>query len=359
VAEAQLVEIARVLARDAPVIIFDEPTASLTDVEIDRVESVVRALASSGKSIIYVTHRLAEVMRFCDSATILRNGRAVARVSTGSSSLTEIVNHILGRPLESLFPTAVGEPGSVILEARQLQGSGLVQPINLQLRAGEITGLAGQVGGGTTSVLRLLGGFEKVAGGVLLLDGQAMRFRSPGRAVRAGVLHCSDDRKHDGLFPTRSVMENLTSLSLPAVSRGAWLVRRREQAFARQAATFLDVDSARMRAPTTALSGGNQQKVALGKLACREPTPRVLLMNEPTRGVDIGARAEIYRLIRRLADGGMAVAFASSDTSEVVGLSDKVVTFFRGRQVRTLEKESLDERQVTLDVTHPSASSDE
>ena len=260
---------------------------------------------------------------------------------------------MLGRPLESLFPTAEGEAGPVILEARQLEGFGLVEPVDLQLKAGEITGLAGQVGAGTTSVLRLLGGFEKALGGALLLDGRPMRFRSPGSAVHVGVLHCSDDRKHDGLFPTRSVMENLTSLSLPAVSRGPWLVRNREHAFARQAAAFLDVDISRMRNPAIALSGGNQQKVALGKLACRHPIPRVLLMNEPTRGVDIGARAEIYRLIRRLADGGMAVAFASSDTSEIVGLSDKVVTFFRGRQVRTLGKHSFDERDVVLDVTHP------
>jgi ABC-type sugar transport system ATPase subunit len=353
VAEAQLVEIARVLARDTRIIIFDEPTASLSDAEIARVESVVRTLVDSGKSVIYVTHRLAEVMRFCDAALILRNGSAVARVEIASTSLDEIVNQMLGRSMESLFPDAETDAGQVILEARDLSGRGLLDSVNLELRAGEITGLAGQLGAGTASVLRLLAGFGDLRGATVLLEGRPIRLGSPARAVGAGILYCSDDRKRDGLFAARSVMENLTSLSLPAISRGPWLVKGRERAFAAQAAAFLDVDPSRVRDPVNALSGGNQQKVALGKLACRQPSPRVLLMNEPTRGVDIGARAEIYRLIRRLAEEGMSVAFASSDVSEVLGLSDKVITFFRGRQVRTVKKADLNERQVVLDITHP------
>jgi ABC-type sugar transport system ATPase subunit len=281
VAEAQLVEIARVLARDARIVIFDEPTASLSDTEIARVEAVVRDLAAEGRAIIYVTHRLAEVMQFCDAALVLRDGREVARLATATTPLSEIVTHMLGRPLESLFPESGAVAGAVVFEARQLSGRGLMTPLNIELREGEITGLAGQLGSGASAALRLLGGFDKATGGAVLLNGAQLRLGSPNAAVRSGILYCTDDRKRDGFFPARSVTENLSALSLPALSRGTWIMRGRERAFAAEAADFLGIDRRRMRASVSALSGGNQQKVVLGKLACRQPPPKVLLMLAP------------------------------------------------------------------------------
>lgn len=355
VAEQQLVEIARILARDSRVIVFDEPTASLSDYEITRVEAVVRDLAAEGRGVIYVTHRLAEVMRFCHRALVLRDGRAVARVSTDSTPLSQIVSHMLGRPLGALYPSRAAGVGQTVLEARDALAEGMSGALNVELHAGEITGLASQLGGGASNALRILAGYDRLTSGSLRLQGRPVRLRSPGQSVRAGILRCSDDRKRDGLYLSRSVTENLTALSLRKISRGPWLVKRLERRMATAAAEYLGVDRSRLKAPASALSGGNQQKVALGKLACRRPEPKVLLLDEPTRGVDMGARVEIYRLIRRLADSGMAVAFASSDVSEIIGLADRVVTFYRGRQVRSVSTADVDERDVLLDVMHPAA----
>jgi ABC-type sugar transport system ATPase subunit len=353
VAEQQLVEIARILARDSRVIVFDEPTASLSDYEIARVETVVRDLAADGRGVIYVTHRLAEVMRFCHQALVLRDGKAVARVSTESTPLAQIVGHMLGRPLGALYPPRASGVGQTVLEARDASAEGISGALNVELHAGEITGLASQLGGGASGALRILAGYDRLSSGSLYLQGRPVRLRSPGQAVQAGILRCSDDRKRDGLYLSRTVTENLTALSLGTVSRGPWLVKRLERRMATAAAEYLGVDRSRLRAPASALSGGNQQKVALGKLACRSPEPKVLLLDEPTRGVDVGARVEIYRLIRRLADSGMAVAFASSDVSEIIGLADRIVTFYRSRQVRTVNAADVDDRDVLLDVTHP------
>jgi ABC-type sugar transport system ATPase subunit len=351
VAEGQLVEIARVLARDARVVIFDEPTASLTDREIERVGSVVRSLSADGWAVLYVTHRLGEVKEFCDSALILRNGVGVAQLPVATTSMDEIVAAMLGRAVGSLFPEP-GQAGEVVLEASQVEGHGLVDPVDLKLKAGEITGLASQIGGGATALLRILAGFDPVIDGTMRLGGEEIKHHSPRRAVSQGIVYASNDRKRDGFFPGRTVAENLTSLSLPAVSQSGWLSKRREHAFAVDAAAFLNLDPSRVRSMVENLSGGNQQKVVLGKIACRDPRPKVLLLDEPTRGVDIGARVEIYRLLRRLADDGMAIAFVSSDVGEVVGLSDKVVTFFRGRQTGVLRREEATERQVVVGTTH-------
>jgi ribose transport system ATP-binding protein len=260
---------------------------------------------------------------------------------------------MLGRPLESLFPDSGSSVGDAVLKAKELSGPGLLEAMDVEIRAGEITGLAGQLGAGNTALLRLIAGFDKPSSGSITVDNGPVRPGSPAAAVRAGIVYCTDDRKRDGFFAERPLIENLSSLSLDALSEGPWMIRRREREFATEAARFLGIDERRMRASVSALSGGNQQKVVLGKLACRQPPPRVLLMNEPTRGVDVGARADIYQLIRKLADDGMGVAFASSDISEMMGLADRVVTFFRGRPVSVLAGDELDERRVILDVTHP------
>lgn len=351
VAEQQLLEIARVLARDAKIIIFDEPTATLSDAEIQRVKRVVRRLADDGLGILYVTHRLGEVFEIADKVKVLRDGLGQLEEDVANATMDGLVAAMLGRQLDRLYPERKNTNfGPIVIEADNLLTYGLRTPVSLSIREGEILGFAGQIGSGAPQVLRALAGLQPVSEGQILLDGNAVHHRSLADALQDGVAFCSDDRKRDGTFADRSVTQNLTAPSLRRISRRNWLLRREESDLAKNLATDFQVNVARMLSPVGKLSGGNQQKVALGKWLGVEP--RVLLIEEPTRGVDVGARSEIYSLLRRLADEGLAIAFASSDLSEVLGLADTVGTFYRGQLVRLSSVESTDDNQALREVTH-------
>jgi ribose transport system ATP-binding protein len=351
VAERQLVEVARLVARDAQVLIFDEPTAALGDNEIARVMAVVRELSSNGRAIVYVTHRLDEVFELADRVTVFRNGRSQAPVVAKSLDTAGLIERMLGRRLSDMFPPRSAGFGEQVLEVEELLSAGLREPVSLTLRRGEILGLAGQMGSGTTPLLKALAGARRVEGGAIRVGGRKLASRRPRDAILAGVAYCSGDRKHDGLFMVRSIQENLSAPALGRLARRGWLARRRERTTATELARFFQVDTRRLAHLAGTLSGGNQQKVALGKWIGARPT--VLLVEEPTRGVDVGARAEIYAHLRRLADDGLAVMFASSDITEVLGLADTVATFYRGRLISTRPVEDTDAAAVLRDVTHP------
>lgn len=352
VAERQLIEVARLLARDARVLIFDEPTAALADREIERVKSVVRSLQYRGRSIIYVTHRLDEVFELADRVTVFRDGRSNPPVATADITLDELISMMLGGNLAALFPERGGEPpGEIVLEVRDLRTERLVTPVWLEVRAGEIVGLAGQLGSGASDTLRAIAGHEPRAAGTVTVAGTPVPPDSPAAAIRRGIGYSSADRKRDGIFLQRPVIENLTSPSLGLVSRAGWLSRRSERAMSDRIARTFTVDRSRLSSLAGTLSGGNQQKVSVGKWTGARP--RVLLVDEPTRGVDVGARAEIYGHLRSVAAEGMGIVFASSDTQEVLGLADTVVTFFRGAQVSVRDRDGTDSRLLVHEITHP------
>jgi ABC-type sugar transport system ATPase subunit len=351
VAEQQLVEVARLVARDARILILDEPTAALSDAEIGRVKAVVRRLVAEGRSVIYITHRLGEVFELADRVTVFRNGRSQEPVPVRDIDPSRLVERMLGRSLENLFPARSAGIDQPILELRAILGAGLTTPVDLVAHAGEIVGLAGQVGSGAASLLALVGGAHPLLSGEIVVEGSVERVASPASAKALGIAYCSGDRKHDGLFGIRSVSENLTSPALRRVSVAGFLSPVRERRIAGTAADFFQVNRRRLGSAATTLSGGNQQKVALGKWLSIEP--RALLVDEPTRGVDVGARAEIYGHLRRLADAGQAIIFASSDISEVLGLADTIVTFYRGREVARYAAAAVDERTLVRDITHP------
>ena len=352
VAERQLIEVARLLARDARVLIFDEPTAALADREIERVKSVVQSLQYQGRSIIYVTHRLDEVFDLADRVTVFRDGRSNPPVSTGDITLDALISMMLGGSLAALFPDrGGGRPGEVVLEVSDLLTDRLSAPVSLEVRAGEIVGLAGQLGSGAGDTLRAVAGHETLLSGSVTVAGRAVRANSPAAAIRSGVGYSSSDRKRDGIFLQRPVVENLTSPSLGLVSTAGWLSRRAERRMSDRIARVFTIDRARLGSMAGALSGGNQQKVAVGKWTGSRP--RVLLVDEPTRGVDVGARAEIYSHLRSIAGDGMGIVFASSDTQEVLGISDTVAAFFRGAQVSVRAREDTDSRLLTREITHP------
>jgi ribose transport system ATP-binding protein len=354
VAERQLVEIARLLARDARILILDEPTAALSDVEIERVKQVVRSLAGEGpRAVIYVTHRLGEVFELADRVTVFRNGKSQPSVAVSRLSMDQLIERILGRPLDEMFPVRSSGLGEPVLVIEGVETDGLAAPVDLTVRAGEIVGLGGQLGSGAGRLLRAVAGVDAMSAGSVRVHDELLRGHALRRAIRAGIVYCSDDRKRDGIFAARSVTENLSSAALWRVTPRGVVSRRRENALARDLAGFFQIDTRRLGHRAATLSGGNQQKVALGKWLGAQP--RVVLVEEPTRGVDVGARAEIYRHLRRLANEGLAVVFASSDLPEVLGLADTVASFYRGRLVRVAPAQEWTAGRLLADVMHAPA----
>ncbi len=354
VAERQLVEIARLLSRQSRIAILDEPTAALADVDIARVENAVSALAAHGCAVIYVTHRLGEVFRLSQRVSILRNGKSFPALATTDITVDQLIERMLGRKLDQMFPPRATVTGDIALSLTDCLADGLKAPVSLTLKRGEILGFAGQVGSGAGTVVRMMAGVEPLRGGQMKLGGASYAPGSIRAAVARGVAYCSDDRKRDGIFAGRAIVENLTSTSLVRVSPFGLLSRARERDLATSIAGRFEIDAGRLSRLAGGLSGGNQQKVALGKWLGVEP--QILLVEEPTRGVDVGARAEIYRHLRVLAERGLAVVFASSDTQEVHGLADRIATFFHGRLVRVDDAVTMSLEDITRDVTHPFSS---
>lgn len=348
-AEQQMLEIARVVSRDAGVILLDEPTAALSDDDIVRVKKVVLNLAADGRSVVYITHRLGEVFDLADRVTVFRDGRSQDPADVADIDNEELITRMLGRPLVQMFPPRSAGIGDPILEILDLQTEGVNEPVNLQVRKGEILGLAGQLGSGISAILRGASGTQPVRSGVITLDGVEREIRSPAEALANGVAYCSGDRKHDGFFSSRRVTENFTAPGIKQITPMGFLNRRSERRLSSTLASLVSFDRGRLRHRVETLSGGNQQKVTVGKwLGAR---PQVLLIDEPTRGVDVGARAEIYRSVRELADGGLAVIFASSEMHEIQGLSDSIITFFRGRAVASYRAGEVDHAALIRDIT--------
>lgn len=329
VAEMQLLEIARVLTRDAKIVIFDEPTAALSDAEIVRVLNVVRTLAAEGRSIIYVTHRLNEVFQISDRVTIFRNGRSEAAIETSTLDVDTVITKMLGRELGDMYPDRSATVGEIALSVEGLTTPGLDAPLDFTVRRGEIIGFTGQLGSGAADVLQALAGMVPVLAGQVSINGQALRLGSRRAGITAGVAYCSADRKKNGIFAGTSIQRNLSSPWLNRIATLGIVSGARERARATQTAKEFAIDLTRLSSTVGTLSGGNQQKVAVGKWLGIEPA--VLLVDEPTRGVDVGARAEIYRQLRKLCDAGLTVIVSSSDTNEIFGLCDTIGTFYRGR----------------------------
>ena len=353
VAEMQLLEIARLLARDARILIFDEPTAALADKEIERILAVIRRLAAEGHSIVYVTHRLPEVFRIADRVTVFRNGRSLEPVATSDVDVDAVITMMLGRELETMFPARETATESPVLEVEGLLAAGLGAPVSLTARRGEIVGLTGQLGSGASATIQALAGRVPAHAGRVALGGQAVPLRNHRAVLRKGIVYCSPDRKKDGTFLGKPIQENLSSPWLGTVASSGWISGRRERAKARGIGESFAVDVSRLDSPVGTLSGGNQQKVALGKWLGL--TPSLMLVEEPTRGVDIGARAEIYQRLRDLCGEGMVVIVASSDTAEVLGLCDTIATFYRGRMTSIRPHDAWTEQELTREVMHTDA----
>jgi ribose transport system ATP-binding protein/rhamnose transport system ATP-binding protein len=350
----QLVEMARMLTRDARVFILDEPTATLSDIEIERIFAALRALKAEGKSVIYITHRLGEVFDICDTVSVLRNGELVGTWRTAEIDRAQLMEMMLGRSMEEMYPRWESRPGALMLTAKNLCVPPVVQNFNLRAERGMVICLAGQLGSGAIDVLRALAGLTPDATGEVAVMGQPLRLRSVPNAQAAKVQFISEDRAGEGIFLRLRVGQNLVATRLAKHTRFGMLARQGLRSAAARLAAAVGVDRARLNSSADELSGGNQQKLAFGRAIGGEE-PGVLLMNEPTRGVDVGARAEIYRLIRQFCDRGYCLVMASSDIEEVLGIADVIISMYRGRQVASYRRGEADLQRVLADITHPVA----
>jgi len=348
VAQQQLVEIARALADDARVLILDEPTASLAGPEIDRLFEVLQRLSGQGLGIIYISHRLEEIFRIATRITVLRDGRVVSTSRRQDVTRAELITRMVGRDLSEEYPERTVIPGDTVLELEHLSSPPRFADASLSVRMGEIVGLAGLVGAGRTSTgLAVIGALR--ASGTLRVRGEAIAFSSPSAAIRAGLAYVTEDRKGRGLFPLMDTGANITVAFLRAFAHGGWLSAAEEQLAADSAARDYDVRATGLDQPAATLSGGNQQKLLLARYLLK---PRsLIILDEPTRGVDVGARAEIYRIVNRLTEQGLGILMISSDLNEILGMSDRIVVMRDGRTVGELVRSQASAERVMAMAT--------
>ncbi|MEZ4596043.1 MAG: sugar ABC transporter ATP-binding protein [Chloroflexota bacterium] len=342
VAQQQLVEIARALVGDARVIILDEPTAALAPEESDALFGVLRRLRAEGRAIVYISHRLTEVLALADRVTVLKDGQLVGTWPAGELTAGALVQRMVGRPVEDLYPGpgVALTTGAPALDVRGLVDPPLVRGVDLRVWPGEIVGLAGLEGQGQDEVLACLAGDRRPAGGAMAILGAAVAWGGVRHMTDRGIGYVPEDRKTRGLLLEQSAIRNIALPSLPRLSRWGVVRRGLETALGRRMAERIGVRGS-IEAPVRTLSGGNQQKVVLAKWLARER--RVLLLDQPTRGVDVGAKAEIYALLREFAAAGGAVLLSSRELPEVLGLCDRVLVVHQGRVVRELPRGATEE----------------
>jgi simple sugar transport system ATP-binding protein/ribose transport system ATP-binding protein len=345
-ADQQKVEILRALARNAKLIVVDEPTAALTTDEAEKLLAVLRSLRSQGTTIVYVSHFLREVLSVADMVTVLRDGKLVRTSAAGVETTETLVSAMLGRSIEMTFPEKIYPTADapVVLSVQHLSRPPAIEDVSFEVRAGEIVALAGLIGSGRTEVARAVFGADRPASGIVKLDGTAFKSHSPRRAIQAGIAMLPESRKDQGLLMRSSIVRNVSLSHLDDVSPGGWVERRRERARVQDLTTRVDVRASRLGAKVSSLSGGNQQKVLFAKWLFRRP--RVLIADEPTRGVDVGAKRAIYELVRSLASEGMAVVFISSELEEVVGMAHRIFVMRRGRIVGEFNGRTVTEDEI-------------
>jgi rhamnose transport system ATP-binding protein len=349
IADQQLVEIAKALSFDARVLVMDEPTAALSGVEVERLAGVVRSMRDAGAAVLFISHRFDEIFELCQRITVLRDGRWISTDPVAALTVDLLVRRMVGREVSSMYPKEASTVREARLEVRGLRRQGVFSDVALTVRSGEIVALAGLVGAGRSEVVRAIFGIDRYDAGEVLVDGKRLPRGSTAAAISAGLALVPEDRRQQGLVMELSVERNATLPRRWSLSRLGLLLWGAERRAARTWANRLQVKAARLSDPVWMLSGGNQQKLVLAKWLSTEP--RVLIVDEPTRGIDVGTKAEVHRLLSRLAADGVAVLMISSELPEVLGMADRILVMHEGRLVADIARSRADEESVMLAAT--------
>lgn len=336
IADQQIIEIAKAISLDAKVLVMDEPTAALSGVEVDRLFAVARSLREKGTGILFISHRFEEVFELCDRITVMRDGRYIATHQTVDVTVEEIVRQMVGRDIGALFPKTEAEIGGVVLDVEQLSRAGVFKDISFQVRSGEIVALAGLVGAGRTEVARAIFGIDRYDAGAIIFEGRSLKARDPQAAITAGMGFVPEDRRKQGLVMELSVARNVTLTLRNKFTTAGLINGATERRAAKHWSERLHVKTGSLEHPVSTLSGGNQQKVVLAKWLATEP--RLLIIDEPTRGIDVGTKSEVHRLISELAGRGIAILMISSELPEVLGMADKVLVMREGQITAELNR---------------------
>ncbi len=344
VAEMQMVEIAKAISNNAKVIIMDEPTSAISDKEVDALFKIIRDLKAQGVAILYISHKMNEIYEITDTITVLRDGKYIGTKSTKDIDNKSLIAMMVGREIESLFPPALASKGEVLLEVKNLSSQGKFEDISFEVRAGEVLGLAGLMGAGRTEIARAIFGLDAFDRGEVWLKSQKVTIKSPQEAIKVGIGYVSEDRKGLGFIPGLSVKQNISLSSLRRHSKRGLLQSKSEEEIASRTISELKIKASSMEQKVRYLSGGNQQKVVIGKVL--QASPEVVILDEPTRGIDIGAKSEIYKLIRELTTRGMAVVMISSELPEILGMSDRILVLSQGKQTALLPKEEASQETI-------------
>lgn len=347
VGEQQMIEIAKALMTKAKVIIMDEPTAALTEREIDKLFLVIASLKKDGVSIVYISHRMEEIFAICDRITVMRDGKTIDTKRIAETNFDEVVRKMVGRELTDRFPERQSNPGKVMLEVKNLTNKGLFENVSFSVRSGEIVGVSGLMGAGRTEIMRAIYGMDHIDGGEIWINGKKVSIKSPHQAVELGIGFITEDRKDEGLILDFSIKDNIVLPTLFSFAPKGIINEKSEEDFVNLLIKRLTVKTESSRIPVGKLSGGNQQKVVIAKWV--GIGPKVLILDEPTRGVDVGAKREIYQLMNELTDRGVAIIMVSSELPEVLGMSDRILVVHEGRINGELAKsEATQEKIMTL-----------
>lgn len=349
VGQQQMIEIAKALMVDAKVIIMDEPTAALSQSETVTLFQVVRSLKEKGVSIVYISHRMEEIFELCDRITILRDGQYVGTRNIPETNMDEIVKMMIGREIGERYPERNTTPGEVIFEVKNLSCPGVFNNVNFNVRAGEVLGVAGLMGAGRTEIMQSIFGNMPHVTGQIFMNGKEIHNKNPWDAMDNGIGFITEDRKTEGLMLEESIMKNISIANLGRISQKGVLNKKKEQEMTQQGIEDLHIKCTGAQHACGNLSGGNQQKVVFAKWIFTEP--KVLILDEPTRGVDIGAKKEIYSIINKLAGTGVAIIMVSSELPEVLGMSDRVMVVHEGKIGGFIDKEEANQENIMILAT--------
>ncbi len=343
-AERHLVEIAKALSREAKVLIMDEPTSALTIRETEELLVLVRKLRDEGVAIVFISHKFEELFEIADRYTVLRDGRYIGEGSMKDAKEGELVKMMVGRSIDQLFPKAEAEIGEVALRATGLSQSGVFRDVGFEVRKGEILGFFGLVGAGRSEVMRALIGVDRLDGGEIELGGETVRFRNPGESMRKGIAYVPEDRQGQGAVLTMSIANNITLPQIDGLSNRGFLDAGKERSVAEEYARMLEVKAAGIQYDVQTLSGGNQQKVVLAKWLASNPS--ILILDEPTKGIDVATKSAVHAIVSELARQGLAVIMVSSELPEIIGMTDRVVVMHEGVVSDRFERKDYHEEDI-------------